>query len=121
MGISPDYEDDVERRNTHPTLLPKAEAEGVISKQDMDVLKRAMGSDNIQENKKDVNSKSILPTVNTVAKQRSVLDDNKYGPGNRPHLALRKTRFENLSRVLNTEPDMNTRKWVLSLYHRLMM
>ena len=44
MGISPDYDDNVERRNTHPTLLPKAEAEGVISKQDLDVLKRAIGS-----------------------------------------------------------------------------
>ena len=72
MGMSPDYDDDVEHRNTHPVLLPKAEAEGVISKQDMDVLKRKMGSDDIQENKRDVNSKSILPAVNTVAKRRSV-------------------------------------------------
>ena len=42
MGISPDYDDDVERRNTHPALLPKAEAEGVIFKQYMDVLEHAM-------------------------------------------------------------------------------
>ena len=50
-----------------------------------------MGSDNTQENKKDVKSKSILPAVNTVAKRRSVLNDNKYGPGNRPHWALSKS------------------------------
>ena len=67
-GIPPDYDDDVGHRNTRPVLLPKAEAEGVSSKQEMDVLKRAMGYDDIQENKRDVNSKSILPAVNTVAK-----------------------------------------------------
>ena len=87
MGIPPDYDEDVEHRNMHPALLPKAESEGVISKHDMDVLKRAMGSDNIQENKRDVNSKSIFPAVNTVAKQRSVLDDNRYGPDNKPYWA----------------------------------
>ena len=74
MGIPPDYDDNTGRSNTHPLLLPKAEAEGVISKQDLEVLKRVIGSDNIQEDKRDVNSKSISPPVNTVAKQRSVLD-----------------------------------------------
>ena len=119
MGISPDYDDDDERRNTHPALLPKAEAEGIISKQDLDVLKRAMGSDNMQKNKKDVKSKSISPAVNTVAKRRSVLNDNRYGPGNRPHWALNKTRFPNLIKALNEEPDMGIRKRVSSLYQAL--
>ena len=68
LDIPPDYDDDIKRRNMHPALLSKAEAEGVISRQDMDVHKRAIGSDDIQENKRDVNSKSILPAVNTVAK-----------------------------------------------------
>ena len=119
MGISPDYDDDVERRNTHPMLLPTPEAEGMISKQDMDVLKRMMGSGDIQENKRDANSKPILPAVNTVAKRRSVLDDNKYGPGNRPHWAINKTRFPNLIKALNQEPDMGTRNQVLPLYQAL--
>ena len=43
MGIQPDHNDNDERRNTHPLLLPKAEAEGIISKQDIDVLRRAIG------------------------------------------------------------------------------
>ena len=73
MGIPPDYDDITKRRNTHPLLIHKAEAEGVISKQDLEVLKHAMGGDNIQEDERDVNSKSILPPVNTIAKQRSVL------------------------------------------------
>ena len=36
MGILVDYDDDVERRNTHPMLLPKVEVEGVVSKADLD-------------------------------------------------------------------------------------
>ena len=54
MGILPDYDDDVERRHTHPALLR--------------VLKRVMGSADIQENKRIGNSKSILPAINPVAK-----------------------------------------------------
>ena len=76
----------------------------------MEVLKRAIGSTDNQEHKTVVKSKSILPPINRVAKRRSDLDDNKYGPGNRPHWALRRTRFPNLIRALNTEPDMSTRK-----------
>ena len=120
MGISLVYDDDVECRNTHTLLLPKAEAEGILSKQDIDVLRRAIGPAEDQEHKTGVKSKSISPSVNTLAKRSSVLDDNRYGPGNRPHWALSRTQFPNLIRALNTEPDMNTRKWVSSLYHGLM-
>ena len=81
IGIPPDYNNDVERKKiTHPLLLLKAEAEGVISKQDIEVLKRAIGSTDNQEHEKDVKSESILPPVQTVAKRRSVLDDKKYAP-----------------------------------------
>ena len=38
MGIPPGYNHDTKRRNTYPLLLLKAEAEGVISKQDLEVL-----------------------------------------------------------------------------------
>ena len=103
-----------------PFLLHKAEVEGVISKQDIEVLNRATGSTDDQEHEKGVKSKSVLLPVKTVAKQRNVLDDNKYGPGNRPHWALSRTRFPNLSRALNTEPYMDTRKRVSSLYYGLM-
>ena len=91
MGIPPGCDDNIKHRNTHPLLLPKAEAKGVISKQDRAVLKRAIGSDDIQDNKRDVNCKLILPPVNIITKQRSVLNDNTYGSGNRPHWALSKT------------------------------
>ena len=119
MCIPPDHDNDIERTNTHPFLLPKAKAVGVISKQDIDALKCAMWSIDDQEHKKSVKSKLISPPVKTVAKQRSVLDDNRYGPGNRPHWAISRIRFPNLIKALNMEPDINTRKQVFSLYHGL--
>ena len=119
MGNQTDYDDDVERRNPHPLLLPKAQTEGIISKQDIDVLRREIGPTEDQEHKTDVKSKSISP-VNTVAKQRSVLDGNISSPGNRPPWALSRTQFQNLIKALNMEPDMDTRKRFSSLYHRLM-
>ena len=120
MGDLPDYVDDTDRRNTQPLLLSKAEAEGMISNQDIDVLKCASRSADNQEHKTGVKSKSISLPVNTVAKQRSVLDDNIYGPGNRPHWALNRTRLPNLSWALKRKPDMNTCKRNSSLYHGLM-
>ena len=51
MGIPPDHDDDTEHRKTHPLLLPKDDAEGVIAKQDLKVLKRVIWSDNIQDDK----------------------------------------------------------------------
>ena len=40
MGISEDYDDDVERRRTHPLLLPKIESER-LSAIDGEVLEKA--------------------------------------------------------------------------------
>ena len=94
----------------HPSLLPNAETEGVISKQNIEVLKRAIESTNVHEHKMGVKSKSIPSFAKTVSKQRNVLDDNKYGPGNEPHWALNRTRFPNLIRALNMELNMNIRK-----------
>ena len=84
------------------------------------MLRRTIGPAEDQEHKTGVKSKSIASSVNPVANQRSVLDDNRYGPGNKPHWALSRTLFSNLIRALNTEPNMNTRKQVSSLYHGLM-
>ena len=63
MGVPPDYDDTVERRNTHSLLLPKAEAKDVTSKQYIKMLKRAMGSTDDQKHKKGVKSNSIFPPV----------------------------------------------------------
>ena len=44
MGLPLDYDDNDEGRNTHLLLLSKAEAEGVISRQNIEVLKLTTGS-----------------------------------------------------------------------------
>jgi hypothetical protein len=67
-----------------------------------------------------VKDKCILSLVKTVGKWRSVLDDNMYVPGIRPYWAPSRTQFWNLIMALSTEPDMNTSKQILLLYHRLM-
>ena len=58
MGIPPDFDNSVESKNTQPLLLPKVDAVGLISKQDIYVLKHATGSTDNQEHKKGVKSKS---------------------------------------------------------------
>ena len=65
MGIPSEYDDNVERKNTHPLLLPKAGAEVMIFKQDIEVLKRAISSTDNQEHTKSVKSKLMLSLVNS--------------------------------------------------------
>ena len=48
MCISLEYVDDIQRMNNRPMSLPKAEAEGDISKQDIEILKQATGADRTQ-------------------------------------------------------------------------
>ena len=91
MGNQTDYNDDAERRNTHILLLPKAKAKGIISNQDINVLRQNIGPAKDQEHKTGFKSKPISSPVNTVTARRSVLDDNIYDPGNRPHWALSRT------------------------------
>ena len=94
MGVPVDYDDDKERRCTHPKLLPPAELEGVISRADVEVLREAHGIPRGPAPKK-----SIEPASKTAAQRRSVLDEVKYGPGSRPLWADPGTpRFPNLTK-----------------------
>ena len=79
MGIPVDYDDDKERRRTHPKLLPEVEREGVISRSDIKVLKEATGI-----SRAPASSKSIAPKSVATPQRRSVLDGMKHGPGSRP-------------------------------------
>ena len=85
MGISVEYDDDVERRNTHPKLLPEVEVEGVVSKDDLEVLAAVTGLNREREQKRGIKKRSISQHDKAVAKRRSVLNDAKHGPGNGPH------------------------------------
>ena len=97
MGIDVNYDDDQERRRTHPKLLPRVELEGVISKDDVEVLRRA---NRIPRRPKFV-SKSTPQGSKAPAGQRSVLDGLKYGPGPRPvWIETGTPRFPTLARVL---------------------
>ena len=48
MGIDVEYDDDIKLNNTHPMLLLKVGADGVISKHDIGILKQATGADKTQ-------------------------------------------------------------------------
>ena len=82
MGVPIDYDDDQERRRTHPKLLPKVEAEAAASRSDMEVLRKATG---IPKEGHDVGS--TPQRTKATAKRRSVLDVMKHGPGSRPFWA----------------------------------
>ena len=97
MGIDVNYDDDQERRRTHPKLLPRVELPGVISKDDVEVLRRANG---IPGGRKPV-CKSTPQGSKAPAGRRSVLDGDKYGPGPRPVWINPGTpRFPNMARVI---------------------
>ena len=87
VEVSIDYDDDNERRCTHPLLMPKAESER-ISVVDGEVLEKAAivipakAPTKIPKKGKTggVAKKSIPPQAKQTAKQRSVLEVDKYGP-----------------------------------------
>ena len=68
MGISVEYDDDVERRSTHPKLLPKVEVEGVIPKTDLEVLVTALGLNKERGQERGIKKRSILQQDETTAK-----------------------------------------------------
>merc|ERR1712194_97498 len=95
MGVPVEYDDDVERRNTHPMLLPKTK------KASKRVIPR--GSD----------GKSISPRTKATAKRRSVLGEEKYGPGSEPQWKAGGARYPNLYKALLEEPSRTLRTKLL--------
>ena len=85
MGVSVDYDDDDERRRTHPLLMPKIESER-ISVTDGEILEKVAVVIPVKTPVKcpekgktgGVEKGSIPPSVKPVAKQRSVLGEDKY-------------------------------------------
>ena len=78
MGVAVNYDNEEERKRTHPKLLPPPKPEGVISRSDTKVLAQALtpatGASAM---------KSTQQTAKTPVGQRSVLDGMKHGPGSR--------------------------------------
>ena len=79
MGCDVDYDDDEERKRTHPKLLPPPKPEGVISESDAKVLEEA-----VTPIKGASSKESTQQTAKAPAGRRSVLDETKHGPGARP-------------------------------------
>ena len=85
----------MERRCTHPLLLPKINTERV-SLPDGDILEKIAvlvpvkklakpGSVDKKRNVRGSKRKSISTRANPSEKQRSVLGEPKYGPSSKPH------------------------------------
>ena len=77
MRIPEDYDDDAERIRTHPQLLPKPKKAGMVPSADLQVLAKALGV------KGQDHEESIPPVTPAQSGQRSVLDNMKFGLGNR--------------------------------------
>ena len=94
IGVPIEYDDDVERRNMHPMLLPKVGNERLtIPKKELlkeiAVLVPAKQKTTTKkvprkEISRGSDSKSISQRTGATAKQRSVLGECKYGPGPGP-------------------------------------
>ena len=96
MGCEIDYDDDVERRKTHPNLLPRVKPQGVVSKEDVEVLRKATGI-----KRAPTSQKSIPQKDKASAERRSVLDTMKYGSSSRPLWAQPGApRFPNFTKAL---------------------
>ena len=103
MEISADYDDDAERRRTHPLLMPKVESDIVPvtdkeSLQNEEIIRKKqrvpLGPSQLHPNKQTkeipqginkVSLQSRANKVKTATNRRSVLGMNKYGPGLGPH------------------------------------
>ena len=116
MGVSVDYDDDDERRRTHPLLIPKIESER-ISVTDGEILEKVAVVIPVKTPVKcsrkgktgDVDKRSIPPNAKQVAKRRSVLEEDKYSPVQGAKWKCVNTRFPDLYKALLAEPDKATR------------
>ena len=86
MGIPEDYDDEAEKVRTHPSLMPKPKEAGVVPLTDLQVLAKALG---VKGKDHDRQKGSTPPMIPTPVGRRSVLDNMKFGPGNRPYWEMK--------------------------------
>ena len=93
MNVPEDYDDDVERLNTHPKLLPPAEDTEQLLKEDRAVLVKALTSKAVPRDTKAA-VKAISPRMaprGTVAPRKSIRPRVAPKDGIRPRVGLKKT------------------------------
>ena len=119
MGVPVEYDDYVERRRTHPLLLPKIETERV-SLPDGDILEKIAVVVPVKKVAKpgpvyrkgtvrSSNCKYVSPRAKPSEKQRSVLGEPKYGPGSEPHCKSGSARYPSFYKALLDEPSRTKR------------
>ena len=115
MGIPEHYDDDAERVRTHPLLLPKSQKAGVVPSKDLEVLGKTMGISEFPEG----STPQLTPAK---VGRRSVLEEIKYGPGDRSYWEMKEgraqSRYSELIRALAKEKDPRRRR-LLFESHRL--
>ena len=95
MGVPVEYDDDMERRYTHPLLMPLIESER-LSLPDGNILENisvvvpVKKVSKLKSNDRKISiqvskHKSISPRAKPSEKRRSVLGEPKYGTGSEPH------------------------------------
>ena len=101
MGVSVEYDDYVERRNTHPLILLPQEAER-ISTTDREILEKIRVFKSVVAEKlaKRGRADSISHGAKPAVKLRSVLDEYKYSQGAGTRWKNGGARFPNLYKVL---------------------
>ena len=119
VGVRFEYDDDVERRRTHPLLLPIIETESVslpdgdiLEKIDVMVPVKKVAKPGAHERKRSIQvskHKSISTRVNPSEKRRSVLGEPKYGLGSKPHCKASSARYPAFHKALLDEPSRTKR------------
>ena len=119
MGVPVEYDDDVERRRTHPLLLPIIETETVYLP-DGDILEKIAvvvpvikvakprpvdREISIQGSKR----KSISLRAELSDIQRSVLGEPNYGPNSEPHWKAGSAHYSAFYKALLDEPLITKR------------
>ena len=127
MGVSVDYDDNNERRRTHPLLMPKFEsdrilvADGEVLEKSAIVVPARAPAKYPKKGRlkcakypkkgrlKSVSKKLIAPQAKQTAKRRSVLKVDKYTPDESPKWRRVNARFPDLYKSLLAKPDSATR------------
>ena len=98
MGIPENYGNETKRIRTHPRLLPKPKEAGVVSSANLQVLSKALG---VEDQDHDRQKGSTPPVNPSPPGRRSVLDNEKCGPGNRSYWEMKE------GRVSSRYPDLH--------------
>jgi len=107
MGIDVEYDDDAERRRTHPLLLPKLESVS-LTWDDTEVLEKVKilaPRVSFKKGTKRGRSESIPAKRKLVPKRRSVLGCDKHSPGSGPLWGADRAKFPALYKALVGAPD----------------